>query len=105
MMLESLPHDSVLNRAFGILGRVMLWPLPVCVGLAIGVTCDRPRALLRRHPVDHHLLNTVVLFNTRCRFGGFLKRCGRHSLPLLVGLVEGRIMALELVRTDWTRVP
>lgn len=102
MKLESLLDNPVFSHAFGLVGMVVLWPVFAGVGLAICLTCDQPRAMLRRHAVDHHPLNMVVLFNTRCRIGGFLERSRLHALPLLLSLVEGRIPALELIRTDWS---
>ncbi len=103
MRPESLRDDPVFSRAFGRFGMGAFWSLFACVVLAVRLTCDRSQPVLRRQAVDDHPLDTVSLFNTRCRIGGFLKRPPLHALPLLPSLVEGRITALEPIRTDWSK--
>lgn len=102
MKLELLLGNPIFSLAFGIVGVAMLLPLMIVIALCVAATSDRPRALFRRHSIDNHPLNTVLLFNTRCRIGGVLKRLSLHSLPVLLGLVEGRLTALEFIRTDWS---
>ena len=104
MLFKSLLADPVFSLFLGVFGVIFLFPLMVGIAMIVGLSCERPRAIVRRFPVDNHPLHTVLLFNTRCRIGGLLKRYSLHSLPVLLGLLHGQITALELVEIDWRQV-
>jgi putative addiction module component (TIGR02574 family) len=81
MLFKTLLADPVFSLFVGVFGVILLFPLMIGIAMIVALSCDRPRAIVRRFPVDNHPLHTVLLFNTRCRLGGFLKHTSLHSLP------------------------
>jgi lipopolysaccharide/colanic/teichoic acid biosynthesis glycosyltransferase len=104
MLFKAMLADPVFSLFLGIFGVIFLSPLMVGIGMMVVVSSERPRAVFRRFSVDNHPLHTVLLFNTRCRIGDFLRHNSLHSLPVLLSLLEGQITALELVEIDWRQV-
>ncbi len=104
MLFKTLLADPVFSLFVGVFGVILLFPLMIGIATIVALSCDRPRAIVRRFPVDNHPLHTVLLFNTRCRIGGFLRRNSLHSLPVILSLLEGQITALEVVEIDWRQV-
>jgi lipopolysaccharide/colanic/teichoic acid biosynthesis glycosyltransferase len=104
MLLKALLADPVFSLFVGVFGVIFLLPLMLGIAMIVGLSSDRPRAVVRRFPVDNHPLHTVLLFNTRCRIGGFMRRYSLHSLPVILALLDGQITALELIEIDWRQV-
>ena len=104
MLFKAMLADPVFSLFLGIFGVIFLFPLMIGIGMMVALSAERPRAIFRRFSVDNHPLHTVLLFNTRCRMGRFLRQSTLHSLPVLLSLLEGQITALELVEIDWRQV-
>jgi lipopolysaccharide/colanic/teichoic acid biosynthesis glycosyltransferase len=104
MLFKTVLADPVFSLFLGIFGLILLFPLMLVIAMIVGVSSDRPGAANRRFSVDDHPLHTVLLFNTRCRIGGFLKHLSLHALPVLLSMIEGQVTALELVEIDWRQV-
>lgn len=102
MRLDPFLDDPILSCLLGIIGLIVLWPIMACVAILIGLSSDRPLAILRRVPVDDHPLHTVYIFNTRCRIGEWLIRNSLHTLPVLLSLFLGEVTALDIRQMkDW----
>jgi lipopolysaccharide/colanic/teichoic acid biosynthesis glycosyltransferase len=104
MLFKAMLADPVFSLFLGVFGVIFLFPLMLFIAMIVGLSSDRPRAIVRRFPVDNHPLHTVLLFNTRCRIGVVLRRYSLHSLPVILALLDGQITALELIEIDWRQV-
>ena len=103
MSFKPFLADRVLSLLVGLLGLVLLGPLLLGLAMLVALTTDGPAVILRRVLVEDHPLDTVLLFDTRCRAGDFLRRHKLHLLPALISLVNGRLTVLDVVEIDWTR--
>jgi lipopolysaccharide/colanic/teichoic acid biosynthesis glycosyltransferase len=105
MPYRDLLADPLFSGLIGLVGLLVLFPLLFCVAMIVFFSVDQPRRVLRRVPLDHHPLKTVLLFNTRCRIGELLRRLSLHSLPVILSLFQGQVTMLEVVEIDWREFP